>query len=208
MSNSKAVSIRIPDELLAKIDKLAEEKYKSHKGTPNRSLVILDAIVNYFDTLSDSAIDKMDIVSDNDIPSIMQRLEVLEKMFYTLSDTVSKLVETKVSIDEPLTKSSENESLQPNYLPLLRQVSKQSSELSKIKLDWAAIVKRLGSGKSTIERKKDIFAEWSREKDPDGISWQMLKDGHKLWFVPSLSDSDGELKSGLLAWIASLSEEE
>ena len=52
MTNSKTVSLRIPSELLTKIDQLAEEKYSSHKGVPNRSLAILDAITHYFESVS------------------------------------------------------------------------------------------------------------------------------------------------------------
>ena len=89
MSESKAVSIRIPDELLAKVDRLAEEKYKSHKGTPNRSLVILDAIANYFDTLSDSS-NSNEIISVSDSVSIAEFRE-LQGIVNTLSDTVKRL---------------------------------------------------------------------------------------------------------------------
>jgi predicted transcriptional regulator len=38
VSSSKTVSLRVPEDLLSKIDRLAQEKYKSHKGVPNRSL--------------------------------------------------------------------------------------------------------------------------------------------------------------------------
>jgi metal-responsive CopG/Arc/MetJ family transcriptional regulator len=90
MANSKAISIRVPDELLEKIDRLAEEKYKSHKGTPNRSLVVLDAIVEYFDTLSDSS--RVGILSDSDNKN---RIEEISTIVNTLSDNVSELMELK-----------------------------------------------------------------------------------------------------------------
>jgi predicted DNA-binding protein len=90
MANSKAISIRVPDELLEKIDLLAEEKYKSHKGTPNRSLVVLDAIVAYFDTLSDTF--KVDTLSDSDNKN---RIEELSTIVSTLSDNVGSLMELR-----------------------------------------------------------------------------------------------------------------
>jgi metal-responsive CopG/Arc/MetJ family transcriptional regulator len=109
MTNSKAISIRIPDELLEKIDLLAEEKYKSHKGTPNRSLVVLDAIVAYFDTLSDTS--KIDTLSDsvnknrieelstivNTLSDNVSELMALRKIVFTLSDSVEKLVKSQPS---------------------------------------------------------------------------------------------------------------
>jgi predicted DNA-binding protein len=70
MANSKAISIRIPDEYLARIDELAEKKHKSIKGTPVRSLVILDAIVAYFDKMPDS-VSKEKIVTLSDTVSIV-----------------------------------------------------------------------------------------------------------------------------------------
>jgi metal-responsive CopG/Arc/MetJ family transcriptional regulator len=90
MANSKAISIRVPDELLEKIDLLAEEKYKSHKGTPNRSLVVLDAIVEYFNTLSD--ISKIDTLSDSDNK---HKIEELSTIVSTLSDNVNSLMELR-----------------------------------------------------------------------------------------------------------------
>lgn len=109
MGNSKAISVRIPDELLEKIDRLAEEKYKSHKGTPNRSLVVLDAIVEYFDTLSDTS--KVDTLSDsvnknrieelsiavNTLSDNVNELMELKKVVFTLSDSVDKLVKSQPS---------------------------------------------------------------------------------------------------------------
>jgi predicted DNA-binding protein len=86
MANSKAISIRIPDELLEKIDLLAGEKYKSHKGTPNRSLVVLDAIVTYFDALSDAT--KMDVMPDS---VSIQEFRELQVIVVSLSDNVKQL---------------------------------------------------------------------------------------------------------------------
>ncbi|NJR31590.1 MAG: hypothetical protein HC778_00345 [Chamaesiphon sp. CSU_1_12] len=86
----------------------------------------------------------------------------------------------------------------PSKLPPNKEST--SSLLSKsleIKLDWKAIVKRLGVSQSTIERKKAVFPVWSQGKDPDGISWQMVKEGHKLMFIPT--DLTDELKSKLSA---------
>ena len=111
MAESKAISIRVPDLLLEKIDRLAEENYKSHKGTPNRSLVILDAIVAYFDTLSDTNnVDRIITVSDSvsiaefnelrDITiALSHTVKQLEHRLFTTSDSVIK-VEQKMDAIE------------------------------------------------------------------------------------------------------------
>jgi hypothetical protein len=53
MTNSTNISLRIPAEMLAQIDRIAAEKYTAHNGKPNRTLVILDAIVIYLELLGD-----------------------------------------------------------------------------------------------------------------------------------------------------------
>ena len=103
MAESKAISIRVPDILLEKIDRLAEEKYKSHKGTPNRSLVVLDAIAAYFNTPSDTGTvnelittsDDVNIVEFNELRDIVTALSdsvrQIEDRLSTVSDNVNKL---------------------------------------------------------------------------------------------------------------------
>lgn len=111
MANSKAISVRIPDNLLALIDAKAEKEYKTIKGTINRSLVILDIVFNYFNTLSntvqkdlDEPTDNVDLtLSDSVRNSIIQELKnyideqatanvtLLQNNLITLSDSVSKI---------------------------------------------------------------------------------------------------------------------
>lgn len=50
VGNSKTISIRVPDELLARIDAVVSDRYTTHKGTTNRSLLVLDAVVAYLAT--------------------------------------------------------------------------------------------------------------------------------------------------------------
>jgi predicted DNA-binding protein len=116
MANSKAISIRVPDELLEKIDLLAEEKYKSHKGTPNRSLVVLDAIVAYFDTLSDTS-NFENVVSVSDNVSIVEFNELREKLI-ALSDTVGKMKGTLSSVSDSVPKNDKEPSEQ-NQLSII-----------------------------------------------------------------------------------------
>lgn len=89
MANSKAVSIRIPDEILSKIDQRAERQYKSHRGIPNRSPVVLDALVYYFNTLSDTVeINNKSTLSDG---VSIKKFQELENIVNTLSDSVTDL---------------------------------------------------------------------------------------------------------------------
>lgn len=148
---------------------------------------------------------------------LLERLERVESLGGLIGELLERVtvIEAKLggSVSEPLVNRIRKESLQPNYTPLLREAARKRkedrkqftselpSESLEIRLGWDVIVKRLGASKSTIERKKSVFEEWSEEKDPDGISWQMLKDGHKLVFAPSSLDSG--LKSKLLEWLES-----
>lgn len=125
MAESKAISIRVPDILLEKIDRLAEEKYKSHKGTPNRSLVVLDAIAAYFDTPSDTGIvdklitvsDSVNIVEFNELRDIVTALSdsvrQLEDRLSTVSDNVNKLEDRPLAVSDGVNKSDVNVESKP-----------------------------------------------------------------------------------------------
>ena len=56
MAESKVVSIRIPQDLLDAIDRLAAQAYPSRRsgGEPNRSQVILDALAAYVKPFDDT----------------------------------------------------------------------------------------------------------------------------------------------------------
>jgi|GEM_PF-2770197 len=232
-NESPAVSIRIPREILAKIDKLAEEKYRSHKGTPNRSLVILDAIVNYFDTVSgiESSLpsppgvsDATHIVTDDVMPIVMQRLEVLEGIIHTLYDTVNNHVFEKIeSLEQNINTLSDTVDKLPKTKlnePTHKQLSIQSTvsdskiELSdgktdnnEIRIDRKLLAKRFKllnprSIYSTKYKPTDPeFTNWSASKDLDGIPWRYCKEGDKDdYFVPAAEPSE-ELKTKLLTWV-------
>ena len=102
MANSKAISIRVPDELLKKIDRLAEEKYKSHKGTPNRSLVVLDAIAAYFDTLSDTSIVNELVTVSNSVTTV--ECNELRDIVTALSDSVRQLKDKLLAVSDSVNK--------------------------------------------------------------------------------------------------------
>ena len=171
MAESKAISIRVPDLLLEKIDRLAEEKYKSHKGTPNRSLVVLDAIVAYFDKLSDTNnIDRTITVSDS--VSVIE-FNKLRDAVLTLSDTVKQLENNLFTTSDSVTKLDENIELEP-VVGKVRQGCLDVFTMSdSVILNGKQLAERLGVTPSAISSHKNSpeLLEWSKEKDPDSIAW-------------------------------------
>jgi hypothetical protein len=171
MAESKAISIRVPDLLLKKIDRLAEEKYKSHKGTPNRSLVVLDAIVAYFDTLPDTN-DIGRIITVSDSVSTVE-FDKLRDIVIVLSDTVRRL-ENKL-----LTASDSVIELDGNVdLDLVGEKVKQGcldvfTMSDSVILNGKQLAERLGVAPSAISSHKNSpeLLEWSKEKDPESIAW-------------------------------------
>ena len=183
MANSKAISIRVHDELLDKIDKLAEEKYKSRKGIPNRSQVVLDAIDAYFDTLSDTTNDK-DRSTVSDSVNIVEFNELREKVI-SLSDTVDQIKEKMLSLSDNVPKGDEKP-LEHNQLSII-SVS-DSVEV----LNGKELSKRLGVTQAwvSINKKNPQFAEWSKAKDPESTSWVYNSATKK--FSPTTKLREGE----------------
>lgn len=188
MTNSKAISIRIPDELLAKIDKLAEENYKSHKGTPNRSLVVLDAIVSYFDTLSDANSFKNDLLVTDSIS--IQEFRDLQTSFSTLSGNVVRLEKEMIALSDSV-RLVDKKSLLPVQLDTLNTLpmSDSVSEITLLGLDNGLTVSQLAARLnetpqivgSKKKNKPEEFIYWSKAKDPNGHGWRYEEDS-KLYF--------------------------
>lgn len=172
MANSKAISIRIPDELLGKIDRLADEKYKSHKGTPNRSLVVLDAIVAYFDTLSDTSKAKV-LNTVSDTVSIVE-FNGLQDIVFALSDTVKQLENRFVTMSDSVKKSDKDIKLdREDKQPKQGELNISTLSDSVINLNGTELAKRLGVSQSMIAKQKNSqeLANWSKKKDPESIAW-------------------------------------
>jgi metal-responsive CopG/Arc/MetJ family transcriptional regulator len=187
MANSKAISIRIPDELLEKIDLLAEQKYKSHKGTPNRSLVVLDAIVVYFDTLSDTEAISLELpVSDS--VSIVEFNELREE-FGILKDSVKYLIEEMSTLTDTVDKT---DAKQPERSQLsILVVSDNVSEIEK-GLTPIELAERLGKKPGDVTSKKakvkdapEKFSEWAKKLDPEGWGWEFREsEGKRVKYFP------------------------
>lgn len=200
MANSKAISIRIPDELLGKIDLLAEEKYKSHKGTPNRSLVVLDAIVAYFSTLSDTN----DIISASLVSNSVSVVEFdkLRDIVSTLSDNVKQL-ENKIislsdsdnlSINEDVKlKGNEPEQNQLSIIPVSDNVIENSQEIND-GLTPAQLDERMKKPSANVSNQRsryrktpEKFVQWSKKQDIEGVAWEFREDSKLFYRVKPLA---------------------
>jgi metal-responsive CopG/Arc/MetJ family transcriptional regulator len=192
MADSKAVSIRIPDELLAKIDDLAERKYKSIKGKPNRSLVILDAVVAFFNAVSDSEI-------DNNLIALSDTVDI--KDFKKLQDFVAALSEDVTQLKSALITPSDTAIKAENIEPE-QEIAKISADtqLSVLGIEEGFTVSMLAerfqikpnditSRKFKNKANPGLFVSWSKEKDPDGQSWEFRKDSKLFYQVTEAASS-------------------
>jgi predicted DNA-binding protein len=176
MANSKAISIRVHDELLDKIDKLAEEKYKSRKGTPNRSQVVLDALDAYFDTLSDNN-NSEDIVSLSDTVRI-EDFQELRNIVNTLSDSVRQLEDKVITLSENDGQFNSKDIEPTKDEPEQNQLSIISVSDSVQELTGQELAKKLGINASDISTKKNHlavkeFIEWTKNlpTNVDRVGW-------------------------------------
>jgi hypothetical protein len=199
MSESKTISLRIPENILTEIDRIAQEKYKSHKGTPNRSLVILDALEAYINTPSCDAIS---VVASHDgvLNERVQELEktvsqILEdfkqfKQFKELSVAVNGIVNEVSNLPDPIF------IVEPNLLPHqsnLFAVSGNANNTSKSTDDGLTtdrLAERIGSTNKVILKERgrhpefpSKFLNWVRKKDPNGFGWEYKEESglfHKV----------------------------
>jgi predicted DNA-binding protein len=205
MSDSKAISIRLPDEILAKVNKLAEEKYKSIAGKPNKSLVVQNALIAYFDMLSDSVLSEKK-VTEYDTVRIEDFKALQETVAILLGDVeqLKNLSDLSV-VNTPKTNDSNSED---SSQPLQLTAFTVSDTVTKFKITIELLAKRLRSkNPKSIQNKKSSssdteFSEWTGEKDLDGIPWKPIKNGRLVYFIPAIDLSD-ELKSKLQDWLKS-----
>jgi predicted DNA-binding protein len=215
MADSKAVSIRIPDELLAKIDKLAEEKYTSIKGKPNRSIVIQNAIVAYFVTVSDNSSDKDLIASliDNSVTVSntvgIKEFRVLQDLVEILSRDVKQLRESLVTSSDTVIKaeieSEQKVKQQLELLPVVTPINITVSDDVINELTISELSERLDCSTSSIKKEKNRyknepgkFVIWSKKRDHAGLGWEFRQDSDLFCRVQepaSLSEGEAEAQT-------------
>lgn len=186
MSNSRTISLRIPDDLLSKIDRLAEERYKSHKGTPNRSLVILDALKAYCNTLHDTESDNKLAISNSNTDT--KKLQELEKTVCLASQDIEWIKQSLAtlhdSVNNPLKRDIEPKQVDNEHIKEDSQHIDQgdlplfhSPDLpKKIEIHASLLAKRLGLSLAILNNlksqyKRDFNGLSDVLKDPDGIKW-------------------------------------
>ena len=91
MPESKVISVRIPDLLLAKVDLVAAEDYPSrNKKSSNRSQVILDALDCYF-AQRESKEDEVDIKIREAIASLREEFAPILTAHNEVEELLGKL---------------------------------------------------------------------------------------------------------------------
>jgi hypothetical protein len=96
-----------------------------------------------------------------------------------LAETASVPEERETPSSEPLDESRPDIREEPTH-----KDSEATDELLNSSLTHTQMVERLGVKSSTLgdAKKKPNFAEWSKSKDPDAISWQWVTESKR--FVP------------------------
>lgn len=96
MAESKVVSIRVPQDLLDAIDRLAAIRYPSRRpdGDPNRSQLILDALAAYVENFNDT-VNISHTVSPYEVETHFQvlvdeKLAPIQKKLNALESTLGK----------------------------------------------------------------------------------------------------------------------
>jgi hypothetical protein len=193
MSESKTISLRIPENILTEIDRIAQEKYKSHKGTPNRSLVILDALEAYINTSSCDA-NKGIFASHDDV--LIERVQELEKIVSAMLGDFNQFKELVIAVNDgvnnlPVPISNPTKvSLPPRQSDLFAMsddVNKSSESTNGF--TPTELAKRLGKEFGDVNSKKyqsykvkgkpEEFAIWAKKLDPDGWEWEFREEKGK-----------------------------
>ena len=116
MAESKPVTIRIPNDWLVQIEKLAAHKYPGRKGNPNKSQVILDAVEFYLQHLNN---DTNDSVHGNDNVFDVNKQEIQQTVNLAVEQQIEKLaLNLKESISQCFTAFTD---AQPNQIAAILQ---------------------------------------------------------------------------------------
>ena len=203
MPDSKAISVRIPSQLLYSLDAIAEKDYRARSdGKPNRSQVLLDALEAYIEqrqnknnvnnTVSKEELENALDFERRDMEQIMyieirkavkpaldkiyERLEVLEQR--PAKEATALPQEGRASTKKQADDASQRLEESTN------KIFKKAEDTLEA-LNTTQLAQRLNVGRSTIydHCKKGDIAQWTARKDKEGISW--VYDEHKRIFSPT-----------------------
>ena len=203
MPDSKAISVRIPSQLLDSLDAIAEKDYRARSdGKPNRSQVMLDALEAYIEQRQneknvDNTVSKDELENALDferrdmeqimyieirkaikpaLDKIYERLEVLEQR--PAKEATAFPQEGRASTKKQADDASQRLEESTN------KIFKKAEDTLEA-LNTTQLAQRLNVGKSTIydHCKKGDIAQWTARKDKEGISW--VYDEHKRIFSPT-----------------------
>jgi lambda repressor-like predicted transcriptional regulator len=188
MSESKTISLRIPENILTEIDRIAQEKYKSHKGTPNRSLVILDALESYINTSSCDA--NVLFASHDDV--LTERVQELEKTVSRMLEDFNEFKQSIIAVSDDVNKvnilpnptfNPDEQKSFPHQSDLFPATEIANSEFADKGLSGEELAKKIGVVPSTLSNKKkefdnlEKFVDWTRsvKGNMEKVGWEYRK---------------------------------
>ena len=198
MPDSKAISVRIPSQLLNSLDAIAEKDYRAKSnGYPNRSQVLLDALEAYIEqrrneknvdnTVSKDELENALDFERRDMEQIMY-IEIRKAVKPALDKIYERLEVLEQATAFPQegrasTKKQANDASQKLEESTNKIFKKAEDTLEA--LNTTQLAQRLNVGRSTIydHCKKGDIAQWTARKDKEGISW--VYDEHKRIFSPT-----------------------
>ena len=203
MPDSKAISVRIPSQLLDSLDAIAEKDYRAKSdGKPNRSQVLLDALEAYIEqrqnknnvnnTVSKEELENALDFERRDMEQIMY-IEIrkavkpaLDKIYERLEALEQRPAKKATAFPQEGRASTNKQS--DNASQRLEESTNKIFKMAEDTLEalnTTQLAQRLNVGRSTIydHCKKGDIAQWTAKKDKEGISW--VYDEHERIFNPT-----------------------
>ncbi len=168
---SKVVSLRVPEQLLEKLDRLAEQRYPNRKS--NRSQVILDAI----ELIVEQGLELKnndDIISVSTVNDIVDKRigELEKKLLSTVNDIVNKKIE-EYSIDS---KNTMNDIVDIKETKEINTVSDTVNKNHKLSLRSAFELAQSRGYRGSMKTFSGVF---TKHKDEPDFSLCDIKRNHK-----------------------------
>ena len=194
-TNNPKISSYVPQALY---EKLIEFKDERGVSISQANIIVLS---EFFGVDISNPDDESRLTSG--VPSRLESLEIetadLRKQFEKLSVAFQNLSQKN---SEKIDSTSSLLSDSPTQLEL---ISSDAGDSIEVKLDKALICRRLSMNPASFNnytsKYKNSFSEWSASKDPDGVPWNIAKEGRKYFYLPSLEISIHQ-KESLNDWFS------